>query len=182
LRTGSDYRELRVWGGFGLTTQTQGVVLRRANGHWSAFVARVMRCETQIPESVADTASHATMLHYIAEARQQCGTTLQSLTPGSRIITTDSLFVASIAVPESTIEEAWNAAVRAGAFQLPPRVERARAVDDAFMYVIELRSGDDYRASSIEHLEQPETQADQQVKDVYAAVNRVLNDDQRLKP
>ena len=55
-------------------------------------------------------------------------------------------------------------------------------MDDGFMYVVELRSGGDYRASVIEHLERPETQADQQVKDVYAAVSRILKDDEVLKP
>src|SRR5689334_9892822 len=61
LRTDADYRELRVWLGFGFTTETQGIILRRANKHWSAFFARVMRCEMQIPRSVGDSASRATM-------------------------------------------------------------------------------------------------------------------------
>ena len=182
LRTGSDYRELRVWGGYGLTTETQGVVLRRASGQWSAFLARVMRCEIQIPRVVGETASRATMQHYTAEARRQCGTKLRDVGPGAQIITTDSLLVDSLSVPDSTIEEAWTAAVRAGVSQLPPRVERDRAMDDVFMYVVELRNGGDYRASTIEHLERAEALADQRVKDVYAAVNRLLKDDQVLKP
>lgn len=182
LRTGSDYRELRVWGGYGLTTETQGVVLRRANGQWSAFLARVMRCELQIPRVVGETASRATMQHYTAEARRQCGTKLRDVGPGAQIIATDSLLVDRLSVPEPMIEEAWTAAVRAGVFQLPGRVERGRGMDDVFMYVVELRSGDDYRASTIEHVERPETQVDQQVKDVYAAANRVLKDGQVLKP
>ncbi|HEY2378177.1 MAG TPA: hypothetical protein VGH98_19530 [Gemmatimonadaceae bacterium] len=69
-----------------------------------------------------------------------------------------------------------------GAFQLPARVKRDRGMDDVFMYVVEIRNGDDYRASTIEHMDRPEAQADQQIKDVYAAVDRVLNDDQVLKP
>jgi hypothetical protein len=182
LRTGSEYRELRVWGGYGLTTETQGVVLRRANGQWSAFLARVMRCEIKIPRVVGETASRATMQHYTDEARHQCGIKLRDVGPGSQIITTDSLLVDSLGVPGPTIEEAWNAAVRAGVFQLPGHVERQPAIDDAFMYVIEVRSGNDYRASAIEHLDRPATQADQQVKDVYAAVNRLLKDEQVLKP
>jgi len=182
LRTGADYRDLRVWGGYGLTTETQGVVLRRANGQWSAFLARVMRCEIKIPRVVGETASRATMQHYTDEARHQCGIKLADVGPGSQIITTDSLLVDSLGVPGPTIEEAWNAAVRAGVFQLPGHVERQPAIDDAFMYVIEVRSGNDYRAAAIEHLDRPATQADQQVKDVYTAVNRVLKDEQVLKP
>ena len=182
LRTSADYRELRVWGGYGLTTETQGVVLRRANGQWSAFLARVMRCEIKIPRVVGETASRATMQRYTDEARHQCGVKLRDVGPGSQIITTDSLLVDSLSIPGPTIDEAWNAALGAGVFQLPGHVERQPAIDDAFMYVIEVRSGNDYRASAIEHLEHPATKADQQVRDVYAAVNRVLKDEQVLKP
>jgi len=182
LRTGSDYRELRVWGGYGLTTETQAVVLRRANGHWSAFLARVLRCEIQIPRVVGESASRATIQHYAAEARRLCGTKLRDVAPGSQIITTDTLLVEPLAVPESAIEEAWTAAIRAGASQLPARVERDHVMEDVFMYVVELRSGDEYRASVIENMERPETKADQQIKDVYAAVNRLLKDGQVLKP
>lgn len=182
LRTDADYLELRVWAGFGLNTETQAVVLRRANGHWSALLARVLRCEIQIPRVVGETASRGTMQHYTAQAKQQCGTKLRDVMPGAQIITTDSLFVMPISLSESTIEEAWTAAVSAGVFQLPPRVQRDREMDDAFMYVVELRNGNDYRASTIEHVEHPETQADRQVQNVYAAINRVLKDDQVLKP
>lgn len=182
LRVSPDHLELRVWGGFGLSTQTQAVVLRRDNGQWSAFLARVMRCEIQISRDVADTASRATMQRYTADARRQCGTSVRDVSPGARIITTDSLVVDSLHVSPSTIEAAWAAAVRAGALQLPGRVERNRSIDDAFMYVVELRKGDDYRASMIEHVEHPETPADQQVRDIYAVVNGVLSPDQRLQP
>lgn len=170
MRTDADYRELRVWLGFGLTSETQSVILRRTNGHWSAFFARVMRCEIQIPGPVGDTASRATMQRYSAEARQHCGQTVPDVTPGARVLTTDTLLVAPLNLPDSTIEAAWTAAVRAGLSQLPPRVNRTGSVEDAATFVIELRSGNDYRASTIEQLEHPETEADQQVKDIYAAV------------
>ena len=170
LRAAPDYRELRVWLGFGLTTETQGLIVRRANGRWSAFFARVMRCEVQIPKSVGDTASRATTQRYTAEARQHCGTTAAGVAPGVRVITTDTLLVAQLNLPDSTIDAAWTAAERAGVSQLPPRVDRSASVDDAAMFVIELRTGNEYRASAIEQLERPETEADQRVKDVYAAV------------
>lgn len=182
LRTTPDHVELRVWGGYGLTSQTQGVVLRRDDGRWSALLARVMRCEIQIPNAVGDTASRATIQQYTAEARRRCGIPLRDVGPGARIITTDSLFVVPLSVPESAVADAWTAAVKAGVRQLPPRVERSRVMDDAFTYVVELRQGDEYRASVIEHLEHPATRADQDVQDVYAAVNRLLTGDQIVKP
>jgi hypothetical protein len=181
LRVGSEYRELRVWGGYALTTGTQGVILRRDEGRWSAFLARVMRCELQIPIAVSDTASRATMQRYGAEARRNCGA-VTDLGAGARVITTDTLVVARLSALDSAIENAWTAAVRAGVFQLPGRVDRNRVMDDVFMYVVELRNGGEYRASMLEHLERPETAADQQIKDVYAVVSRLLAPEQLLKP
>jgi hypothetical protein len=55
LKTASDYIDLRVWRGFG-PSETQAIVLRRVDAHWSALFARVIRCEIQIPTSVGDTA------------------------------------------------------------------------------------------------------------------------------
>jgi hypothetical protein len=182
LDTGSDYLELRVWGGFTLTTRTQSVVLRRTGGRWSAFLARVLRCESQIPVSVGDTASHETMQRYIADARHHCAGPVTNVGPGTQIITTDSLLVQQLDVPDSLIESAWTAAVHAGVLDLPARVDRQRALDDPFTYVVELRRGREYRASAIEHVEPDETGADRQIKAVYAAVNRVLPPELILKP
>ena len=183
LRTDGDYRELRIWLGFGLTTETQGFILRHANSHWSAFFARVMRCEMQIPRTVGDTASRATMERYNAAARQHCGTSVADVAPGSQVITTDTLLVAPLSLPDSTIEAAWTASVHAGVLQLPPRVARSTSLDDVATFVIELRTGNDYRASAIEQLDRPETKADQQVKDIYAAVvTRLRNDGTTVKP
>jgi hypothetical protein len=172
LRTRADYLELRVWRGFGLS-ETQAVVLRRADGHWSASLARVIRCEIQIPKSVGDTASVTTMRGYVAQARRACGTSVADVGAGARIITTDTLVVQQLDVPESEIEMAWNDAVSAGALQLPGQVKRNRTMDDSITYVIETRRGDEYRAAEIEDLERPEVEADTQVKQIYAAVHRL---------
>jgi hypothetical protein len=182
MGTGPDYLELRVWGGFTLTTPTQGVVLRRSDGRWSAFLARVMRCETQIPIAVGDTATRATMQRYIADARQHCVAPVANVGPGVRIITTDSLLVERLDVPDSIIANAWTAADHAGVSDLPARVEHKQQVDDPFTFVVELRHGNDYRASAIAYVEPPETDADRQIRAVYDAVNRVLPPQLMLKP
>jgi hypothetical protein len=182
LRTGSDYIELRVWGGFTLTTRTQAVVLRRAAGRWSAFLARVLRCESQIPVSVGDTASRETMQRYIAEARRHCAGPVTNVAPGVQIITTDSLLVEQLDVPDSVVQSAWNAAEHAGVHDLPAHIDRKQALDDPFTYVVELRQDREYRASAIEHVEPNESVADGQIKAVYAAVSRVLPPELILKP
>jgi hypothetical protein len=178
LRTGSDYIELRVWRGFG-PSETQAIVLRRADAHWSALLARVIRCEIQIPTSVGDTASVATIRGYVAEARRKCGTSLTDVGAGARIITADTVLVQHLAVPEPEIETVWKDALSAGVLRLPGRVKRNQPMEDSITYVIELRRGTEYRAAEIERLERPEVEADTQVEQIYAAVRRLL---QRREP
>lgn len=122
------------------------------------------------------------MLRLAAETRRQCGTIVTDVAAGAQIITTDSLVVDQLDVPDAAIEGAWTAALRAGVAELPGRVERNRDVGDAFMYVVEFRRGADYRASVIEHVERAEAEADRQINDVYVAVSRVLPPELVLKP
>jgi hypothetical protein len=181
LKTASDYVELRVWGGFGLKTETQAVVIRREGTQWSAFLARVMRCEILIPRSAGDTASRETMQRFVADARRNCGKALNDVGAGAQIVTAETLLVARVSAPDSLIEHAWSAAVRAGVVQLPPRVDD-RAIDDAFTYVVELRRGNEYRASVIEHVVPPVADADRRIREIYAAVNQLLRPEQVLRP
>ena len=182
MKTRSDHLELRVWGGFGLTTETQAVVIRRTGAQWTAFLARVMRCEIQIQRSAGDTASRETMQRFIADARRNCGKSLMDVGAGTQIVTAETLLVAQLGLPDSTIERAWTAAARAGALEVPPRVERDRAIEDGFTYVVELRRGDEYRASVIEHVESPSTDTDRRIREIYAAINQLLRPEQILKP
>lgn len=172
VRLGSDDVELRVWHGYG-SSETQSIILRRANGHWSAFLARVIRCELSVARAVGDTASAATMRQLVAEARRHCGQSVADVAPGSRLITTDTVVVDHFAVPEAEIEAAWNDAQTAGVLQLPGRDERARAPDDGSTFFIEVRRGNTYRATEAADVEQPETKTDAQVKQIYAAVQRL---------
>lgn len=172
LRVDRDYLELRLWHGYA-AAETQATILRRERGHWSAFFARVIRCELAVPGQVADTASSATMRRFVAEARRNCGVSVVDVAPGSRLIATDTLFVQPIAVPESDIEAAWKDAQSAGAGELPARARHDAPTTDGSAYLIELRRGDEYRAAEIEDVERPEVKADSQAKQIYAVLRRL---------
>ena len=122
------------------------------------------------------------MQHYVAEARRNCGKSLRDVGAGTQIVTAETLLVARLSLPDSTIEHAWSEAERAGVLQLPARVERDRPMEDGFVYVVELRRGGDYRASVIEHVEPATGDVDRRVRDIYAAVNKLLRPDQVLRP
>jgi hypothetical protein len=121
------------------------------------------------------------MQHYVAEARRQCDPSL-SVGAGVRIITADTLVVDQLNLPDSVIDNAWKDAVRAGVLELPGHVNHTAATSNDFTYVVELRRGNEYRASEIEHLERPETAADRQIRDVYAAMSAVLPPELVVKP
>lgn len=172
VRTRGEHLELRVWRGYA-SSETQAIVVRHVEGRWSALLARVIRCEIQVPASAMDTASAATMRQFVVDARRNCGASVVNVTAGSRIIAADTLVVQPLDAAESDIESVWKDAQTAGVLQLPSRVKRGAARDDGLTYVIELRRGDEYRASEIEHVEQPEVRADTQVQQIYAAVLRL---------
>jgi hypothetical protein len=122
------------------------------------------------------------MQRFVAEARRQCDTALGNVGAGVRIITADTLAVDQLSVPESVIDNAWKDAIRVGVLQLPGHVTHTGPTSSDFTYVVELRRGTEYRASEIEHLERPESDADRQIRDVYTAVNAVLPPELVLKP
>jgi hypothetical protein len=171
LRLSGDHLELRVWRGYG-AAETQATILRRADGHWSASFARVIRCEIQVPSAVADTASSATMRRFVAEARRQCGQSAVDVAPGARLLATDTLVVQPLAVPESDIEAAWKDAESAGVLQLPGRVAPSAPTGDV-TFLIEVRRGDSYRATEIAEVDPPRVKADSQVQRIHAATQRV---------
>jgi hypothetical protein len=172
LRVSGDYVELRVWHGYG-PAETQATVLRRTQGHWSASFARVIRCELQVPRSAADTASSATMGRFVADARRNCGVSVVDVAPGARLIAADTLVVQPLEIPEADIEAVWKETQAAGVEALPARVQHRPASTDGSTYVIELRRGNEYRASEIEDVERPEVKADSQVKQIYDALKRL---------
>ena len=181
LSVGPDHLEVRVWAGYS-QTETRAIVLRRDRGQWHAWLARVVRCSIQIPIPAADTASASTVRGYMTEARKKCGTSQQDVSPGTRIFTADTLLVEQTDASRSVVKSAWQGALDAGLFQLPGRVTHTSTPLDGFTYVIEVRRGDEYRASEIERVDRAETAADTQVKDIYTVVSRVLRPDQVPQP
>ena len=93
---------------------------------------------------------------------------------GALIFNADTLAITALEAESRTIERAWDSAVREGLLTLPPMVSRTWRMMDGFSYVIEVRRGAEYRASSIEHVDKPEAPADAEVQRVYDALMRLV--------
>ena len=163
--------ELRLWGGYGLAG-TYGTVLRRTDGRWSGWLAITHRCSVWLPLATGDTLSEASIRRYQAQARGDCSNAPGDILP-ARVIYTDSLGIRSLP-GDPDLETAWRDAVAAGVSTLPGEVPRSWVRLDGHTYVVELRTGDEYRASVIEHTDPPATDADRKVQDLYRAVHRRL--------
>ncbi|HKG92741.1 MAG TPA: hypothetical protein VKA84_12645 [Gemmatimonadaceae bacterium] len=158
--------EARLWGGYGLVG-TSGLVLRRRQGQWSAWRAQVHSCRMYIPIPVGDTMSAASSRRYEAEARAHCGEGRGDTLRAAVVISADTLALLPLS-PPADADDVWRGAVARGVLTLPPRVPRRWMRSDGFTYVLEVRQGDEYRASVIEHTDPPESDADRQVQAVYA--------------
>lgn len=164
--------ELRLWGGYGLTG-TSGLVLRRTDGRWAGWWVKIHQCVLSLPVSVGDTLSDESTRRYQSLARRNCEAGQPDTLSASVEIRADSAEL--IPIPSSARpQSAWDAAVGAGVFTLPPEVPRTWMMLDGFTYVMEVRRGDEYRASVIEHTHPPETEADRQVQHLYEVVGTRL--------
>ena len=113
------------------------------------------------------------MQGFVAEARRHCGKAIENVGAGMRIITADTVVVAQLVLPDSTIEQAWTTSVKAGALEIPGRVRHA-STGDGLTYVVESRRGNEYRASEIGRVDPAETEADRQIQRVYTALAALL--------
>ena len=113
------------------------------------------------------------MGRFVADARRNCGVSVVDVAPGARLIAADTLVVQPLEIPEADIEAVWKETQAAGVEALPARVQHRPASTDGSTYVIELRRGNEYRASEIEDVERPEVKADSQVKQIYDALKRL---------
>src|SRR6185437_2399149 len=161
--------ELRVWGGYGLTT-TAGVILRRTSGHWQTWRAEVVPCTYSVPIPVGDTASAPTESLFVRRAHERCGAVLDSTARGYSVYSADTLKIAEVRTPNP--EDLWQAVVKAGVLDLPTRIPRKWVMMDGFTYVIEVRVGGTYRVSVIEAIEKPEVDADRQARAIYDVVEQ----------
>lgn len=172
--TAPDDVEVRAWGGFGLAG-TAGVVLRRNRGAWRAWRAEVVPCRADVAIPIADTASATTVARFIALAREKCGASFGDVSRGASVYRADTLAITELKVDLRAIERAWDAAVHEGLLTLPAEVPRKWLMMDGFSYVIEVRRGAEYRASSIEHVDKAEVPADAQVKRVFDVLTRLVS-------
>jgi hypothetical protein len=152
----------------------RGIILRRVNGVWRGWSPVVHSCSLDVPIPVGDTANAATAAAFRQRAKRECGRPPRDTLNAAAVFSIDTLEVHSL-TKRDDIGSAWNGAVKAGVLELPPRIKRTWIMFDGFTYVVELRRGNSYRASVIEHVEKPEVDADRQVQEVYRALAPLLS-------
>jgi hypothetical protein len=160
--------EVRFWSGFGLFG-TSGTVLRRSEGRWIAWQADVQTCQFGLSIPIGDTLSPQSRAFYREKARQHCGDRSWDTLSAASIVTIDT--VALRELPRADYEAFWQELKREGILELPPRVPRTWMLLDGLSYVVEVRRGDDYRASDIEHTK-PEGRPDRIMQRIAALMAR----------
>lgn len=171
----NDYRELRVWAGYGVFG-TDGIVIRHEHGKWKAWLAVVVPCTLHIPTSVRDSAHEATLRHYEHVARRRCGGAIGDASRETAYVETDTLALRRLQVNSSAIARAWSDAIGAGVAQLPELAPRAGhgMMLDGLTYITEMREGDEYRASEIEYRSDADSSALANVDRVLRAVAKLV--------
>ncbi|HVE79911.1 MAG TPA: hypothetical protein VNA89_13680 [Gemmatimonadaceae bacterium] len=171
-RMGSGDVELRFWSGYG-SAGTHALVLRKTFAGWAAWRAAVHYCELVLPHGVGDTLTRASVQRYQAEARRRCGEPRQG--SSGVVITADTLEVLPL---EAGVDLAvlWEELEGAGLLRLPPQVARERDGGEEHTYVVEVRRGDEYRASVIGRVAPPQTDADRRVQRIDALLAERLGD------
>lgn len=163
-RMGSGDVELRFWSGYG-SAGTRALVLRRTFAGWAAWRAVVHYCDLVLPRAVGDTLTRASVQRYQAEARRRCDEPRDE--SSGVVITADTLEVVPL---DAAVDLAglWDELGSAGLLRLPPQVPRTRDGGEDHTYVVEVRRGDEYRASVIGRVTPPETDADRRVQRIDA--------------
>lgn len=161
---GADDLEFRFWAGYGLSG-TRGLVLRRVAGEWEAYAAEVASCDLLLPPDFVITDQNKPELR--EKARSECGK-IQDRSEG-KLFSFDTVAVRSIPAPND-IAETCSDLKQLGVESLPGRLIRRYEMLDGHTYVMELRSGDRYSVSVIEHWEPARVQADQTIQ----AIARLL--------
>jgi hypothetical protein len=160
--------EVRFWGGYGLFG-TSAMVLRRTGDVWQAWRAEVQPCPVVLPMPVGDTVSERTLTYYRREARKTCGDRRSDTLSAAAMFRADT--VGLYPLPSADYEAYWQELKQNGLAQLPPEVHRGWMMLDGHTYVVEVRRGNDYRASVIEHTK-PESRADTLVQRLAALIRR----------
>jgi hypothetical protein len=160
--------EVRFWGGYGLVG-TSAVVLRRTGGVWQAWRAEVQPCPVRLPISIGDTITAPALAPYREQARATCGDRSRDTLSAAAVFMADT--VGLYPLDEGDYEAFWQELKSEGILELPPKVRRSWMMLDGHTYVVEVRRGNDYRASVIEHTT-PETRADTVMQRLAALIQR----------
>ena len=168
--------ELRIWAGFGLVGTT-GAILRRRDGEWSASRIFVERYFAGATEEIARR--EGLLPPCIVESmRSRCTVQATESVDGDvldydlQCAETDPV---TMEEAQRSLGELWDDIKRLGVLELPPTIERDWVMLDGHSYVIEVRAGEAYRATVVEHAH--DTDVDKQIHQIVVAMDTVLNTD-----
>jgi len=164
-KIGNNDLELRFWAGYGLFG-TRGLILEKEDDIWTANKANVENCFVYYPDSLKNTISKENFFSNISttdcnEDQHEFGSVRE----------VDTVLVSPIKIKNTELDKLWNSMVKIGLSDLPTHVDRDWIMTDGHTYVVELRKKNLYKASVIEHLEEPEVKADQQIKNLAKLVS-----------
>ena len=166
LRTkpfGSDEIELRVWGGYGLFG-TRGAVLQRAGGEWRGFTVWIDQHRAAGTDSLA-AALGALPPCVVGPMSSRCVVGEVGYKNDGVLYDLDCPRVADMNRLPEAYAGLWDGLVEAGVLTLPPTSERNVFGLDGHSYVVEVRVGVRYRASSFWHSE-PEEESERAVQEI----------------
>jgi hypothetical protein len=152
--------ELRFWAGYG-TEGTHGLILQRQGGAWTSYVATIEDCHVLVPPSRGQL-TDAQLAAYEQQALKRCNRRRLAVKEGYQIVTAHRLRLRPVRL-EGDLDGLWRELFSSGLADLPPKVQRESIMLDGQTFVVEHRTGDEYRASVIECIK-PEGLVDTQVQ------------------
>lgn len=136
---------VRFWGGYGID-ETRGISLRRIRSEWKAKAVRVERRKVEVPDSIRSDST--AVRQYVNDLSRNACTVVSRFGPGQNFV----MDTVRVSEPPKTpdLDKLWKRLRSHGILRLPPDPEEAGVpVEDGHTYVVEVRTGNQYRSSVI---------------------------------